>query len=46
MAEVGTKLVFENENFITRIFHNQTALALQRRLHLYGMQMVIMPMKI
>jgi amino acid transporter len=41
-----SKLVFENENFITRIFHNQTALALQRRLHLHGMQMVIMPMKI
>jgi amino acid transporter len=41
-----SKLIFERENFITRIFHNQTALALQRRLHLHGMQMVIMPMKI
>ena len=41
-----SKLIFENENWVTRILHNQAALALQRRLHLCGMQMVILGMKI
>lgn len=41
-----SKLVFTNENWINRLLHNQTALALQRRLHLEGMQMFILPMKI
>jgi amino acid permease-like protein len=41
-----SKLVFRNENWITRLLHNQTALALQRRLHLSGMQMVILPMQL
>ena len=41
-----SKLVFRNENWLTRLLHNQTALALQRRLHLSGMQMVILPMQL
>jgi hypothetical protein len=41
-----SKLVFHNENWVTRLLHNQTALALQRRLHLNGMQMVILPMQL
>ena len=41
-----SKLVFRNENWVTRLLHNQTALALQRRLHLSGMQMVILPMQL
>ncbi len=41
-----SKLITENENFVTRLLHNQAALALQRRLHLEGIQMVILPMKI
>ena len=41
-----SKLIFENENWLTRILHNQAALALQRRLHLGGMQMVILGMKV
>ena len=41
-----SKLVFRNENWITRLLHNQTALALQRKLHLNGMQMVILPMQL
>ena len=41
-----SKLITEDENFMTRMLHNQAALALQRRLHLEGMQMVILPMKI
>ena len=41
-----SKLITEHENFMTRLLHNQAALALQRRLHLEGIQMVILPMKI
>jgi amino acid transporter len=41
-----SKLVFRNENWATRLLHNQTALALQRRLHMNGMQMFILPMQI
>ena len=41
-----SKLVFERENFFTRLLHNQAALVLQQRLHLSGMQMVILPMKV
>ena len=41
-----SKLIFEDENWVTRILHNQAALALQRKLHLGGMQMVILGMKI
>ncbi|MGA2550963.1 MAG: APC family permease [Burkholderiaceae bacterium] len=41
-----SKLVSEHENAFTRVLHNQGALSLQRRLHLNGMQMVILPMKI
>jgi amino acid transporter len=41
-----SKLVFRSENWVTRLLHNQTALALQRRLHLSGMQMVILPMQL
>lgn len=41
-----SKLVFERENWFIRQLHNQTALAMQSRLHLQGMQMVILPMKV
>lgn len=41
-----SKLISEHENVLTRVLHNQGANALQRRLHLNGMQMVILPMKI
>lgn len=41
-----SKLITEDENFMTRLLHNQAALTLQRRLHLEGIQMVILPMKI
>ncbi len=41
-----SKLIFEHENWLTRLLHNQTALAMQRRLHLRGMQMIILPLKI
>jgi len=41
-----SKLISDDENFFTRVLHNQAANTLQRLLHLGGMQMVILPMKI
>jgi amino acid transporter len=42
----ASKLIFEHENWLVRLLHNQAALAIQRRLHLRGLQMVILPMRI
>lgn len=42
----SSKLIFVNDNWFTRILHNQTPLAMQRILHLMGLQMVILPMKV
>jgi hypothetical protein len=42
----ASKLIFIHDNFMTRWLHNQTPLALQQRLHLQGVQMVILPMKV
>jgi len=42
----ASKLIFEQENWLIRLLHNEAALAIQSRLHLQGMQMVILPMKI
>lgn len=42
----ASKLIFVHDNFFTRWLHNQTAMALQQRLHLQGLQMVILPMKV
>jgi hypothetical protein len=41
-----SKLVFASDNWLTRLLHNQASLAVQRRLHLEGLQMVILPMKV
>lgn len=41
-----SKLIFATDNWLTRLLHNQASLAVQRRLHLEGMQMVILPMKV
>ncbi len=42
----ATKLVFLHDNWITRFLHNETAISLQRRLHMEGMHLVVLPMKI
>lgn len=42
----ASKLIFVHDNIFTRWLHNQTALTMQRRLHLQGKQMVILPMKV
>ncbi|HKY09032.1 MAG TPA: APC family permease [Candidatus Binatia bacterium] len=40
------KLVFERESVFTRILHNQTPQALERRLQLQGIHLVILPARI
>lgn len=42
----ASKLVFVDESWWLRLLHNNTVSFLQRKLHLAGMQMVILPMKI
>ncbi|MEO8402166.1 MAG: amino acid transporter, partial [Gammaproteobacteria bacterium] len=42
----SSKLVFEHDNWITRILHNETPTTLQRHLHLQGKELMILPMKI
>jgi hypothetical protein len=41
-----SKLIFEHENMLTRLLHNQAAFAIQRKLHFNGLSMVILPMKV
>ena len=42
----AAKLIFEKENMVTQILHNQTAYMLQKKLHNKGQNLIIMPMKI
>lgn len=42
----SSKLIFDNDNFMTRFLHNETPLTLQRNLHLMGKELVILPMKV
>lgn len=42
----ASKLIFDRDNFITRMLHNETAFTLQRNLHLLGKQFVILPMRV
>lgn len=42
----ASKLVFAQDNWLIRLLHNEAALAIQRRLHLHNLQMVILPMKV
>ena len=43
---VAGKVIFRRERFIDRVFHNQTAFALQKRLQWRGLPMVIMPVRV
>lgn len=43
---LGSKLIFDEESWLITWLHNQTAIAMQRRLHLRGIQMIITPIKI
>lgn len=42
----GTKFIFDNENILTQSLFNHIPYNLQRRLHVRGQNMVILPMKI
>jgi len=42
----ASKLISENDNWMMRLLHNETAVALQRQLHLQGKELVILPMRI
>jgi len=42
----SSKLIFEHDNWITRILHNETPTTLQRYLHLQGKELMILPMRI
>lgn len=42
----GTKFIFDNENIFTQILYNHVPYIMQRRLHVKGLNMVILPMKI
>jgi amino acid transporter len=42
----ASKLIFEHDNWVTRILHNETPTTLQRQLHLQGKELMILPMKI
>lgn len=43
---VAGQVVFRNETWLTRLLHNQTAAVLQRRLHLAGLNLLILPARI
>jgi len=42
----GTKFIFDNENVFTQVLFNHVPYIMQRRLHVKGLNMVILPMKI
>lgn len=42
----ASKLIFDHDNIMTRFLHNETAITLQRNLHLLGKELVILPMKV
>ena len=42
----ASQLIFSRTNFLTPWLHNQTPLFIQRRLHLQGKQMVLLPMRV
>lgn len=41
-----SKLVFQRENFVTKLLHNQAVTSLQQRMHLNGQQMMVLPMRL
>ncbi len=43
---LGSKLIFSHESWLISWLHNHTAIAMQRRLHLREIQMIVTPIKI
>jgi hypothetical protein len=42
----GGKLIFKNETWFSRILHNESAFAIQRRLQWRGLPMVVLPIRV
>jgi len=42
----GGKLVFQRETWYSRVLHNETATAIQRRLQWQGLAMVVLPVRV
>lgn len=42
----ATRMIFDNDNWATRLLHNETAFTLQRRLHALGLQLILLPIRI
>jgi hypothetical protein len=40
------KLVFQEENFLTRLLHNHTPLTLEQGLQLEGQEMMVLPVRV
>ena len=40
------KLVFQQENFLTRLLHNHTPFTLEQRLQFHGLEMMILPIRV
>ncbi len=43
---VAGQLIFEEETFVTRVLHNETAFMIQRRLQHAGVPMVVLPVRL
>ena len=43
---VAGQLIFEEETFVTRILHNETAFTIQRRLQHAGVPMIVLPVRL
>jgi amino acid transporter len=43
---VAGQLIFEEETFVTRILHNETAFMIQRRLQHAGIPMIVLPVRL
>ncbi len=43
---LGSKLIFDDESWLISWLHNHTAIAMQRRLHLREIQMIVTPIRI
>lgn len=42
----SSKIIFDNDSFITSLLHNETPLTIQHNLHMEGKELIILPMKI
>ena len=42
----GGQLIFPDESFLSRVLHNYTVFAVQRRLYQQGIPVVIMPIRV